>query len=307
MTVNRQEPSFMKKAAIQLAAGGSAGCIEVSIMHPLDLVKTRFQIQSNTTSINSERVQYNGLRDCFVKMYRTEGIKSFWKGVLPPIMVETPKRAWKFFTFEQFQGLFLFGRDKPNALTYSLAGLGSGVTEAIIVNPFEVVKVKLQSNQSHQSVTPSTGSVAREIIKTDGIFGANGLLGKGITATMGRNGFFNMIYFGFYHSTKDLIPASTDPKLELAGKILLGFTAGTLGSCFNIPFDVAKSRIQGPQQPGVPVYRGTAKVILRVYKEEGFMALYKGLLPKVLRLGPGGAIMLIIYEKMSKYLYQKFP
>ena len=30
---------------------------------------------------------------------------------------------------------------------------------------------------------------------------------------MGRNGFFNMIYFGFYHSTKDLIPASTDPKL----------------------------------------------------------------------------------------------
>ena len=28
--------------------------------------------------------------------------------------------------------------------TYSLAGLGSGVTEAIIVNPFEVVKVRLK-------------------------------------------------------------------------------------------------------------------------------------------------------------------
>ena len=27
------------------------------------------------------------------------------------------------------------------AQTYSLAGLGAGVTEAIIVNPFEVVKV----------------------------------------------------------------------------------------------------------------------------------------------------------------------
>ena len=40
--------------------------------------------------------------------------------------------------------------------TYSLAGLGSGVTEAIIVNPFEVVKVKMQSNRSHQSQTPST-------------------------------------------------------------------------------------------------------------------------------------------------------
>eukprot|EP00088_Acartia_fossae_P030457 TRINITY_DN31441_c0_g1_i1.p1 TRINITY_DN31441_c0_g1~~TRINITY_DN31441_c0_g1_i1.p1 ORF type:complete len:216 (+),score=26.07 TRINITY_DN31441_c0_g1_i1:46-648(+) len=199
--------------------------------------------------------------------------------------------------------MFLFGRDKPNALTYSLAGLGSGVTEAIIVNPFEVVKVKLQSNQAHQSEAPTTGYVARQIIKSDGIFG---LLGKGITATMGRNGFFNMIYFGFYHSTKQYIPATTDPKLELAGKIVLGFTAGTLGSCFNIPFDVAKSRIQGPQREGVEVYRGTAKVILRVYREEGFLALYKGLLPKVLRLGPGGAIMLIIYEKMSNFLLQKF-
>ena len=35
-------------------------------------------------------------------------------------------------------------------------------------------------------------SVAREIIKEDGI-GRGGLLGKGITATMGRNGFFNMV------------------------------------------------------------------------------------------------------------------
>ncbi len=31
-----------------------------------------------------------------------------------------------------------------------LAGLASGVTEAIIVNPFEVIKVKMQSNRSHQ-------------------------------------------------------------------------------------------------------------------------------------------------------------
>ena len=35
-------------------------------------------------------------------------------------------------------------------------------------------------------------SVAREIIKEDGV-GRGGLLGKGITATMGRNGFFNMV------------------------------------------------------------------------------------------------------------------
>ena len=31
--------------------------------------------------------------------------------------------------------------------TYFVAGLGSGVTEAILVNPFEVVKVAQQANK----------------------------------------------------------------------------------------------------------------------------------------------------------------
>lgn len=53
--------------------------------------------------------------------------------------------------------------------------------------------------------TPTTFSVAREIIKKDG-FGLQGL-NKGLTATIGRNGIFNMIYFGFYHSVKDYFPA----------------------------------------------------------------------------------------------------
>ena len=142
-------------------------------------------------------------------MWKQEGIRSFWKGILPPVLVETPKRGWKFFTFEQFQKVFLFGREAPSPLTFSLAGLAAGVTEAVLVNPAEVVKVSLQSNRSHQSQAPSTWwvvvvvvvvvvmvlvlvvvmvvsrSVAREIVRTEGL-GREGLLGKGITATMAR-------------------------------------------------------------------------------------------------------------------------
>lgn len=84
-----------------------------------------------------------------------------------------------------------------------MAGLGAGVTEAILVNPFEVVKVSLQANRS-KDVIPSTWSVTKEIIKKDG-FGFKGL-NKGVTATIGRNGVFNMIYFGGYHSVKGFFP-----------------------------------------------------------------------------------------------------
>nr|ACO10905.1 Mitochondrial 2-oxodicarboxylate carrier [Caligus rogercresseyi] len=197
--------TFLKHLGMQLVAGGSAGCVEVSIMHPLDLVKTRFQIQSTHGTPGSGDV-YSGLGDCFKKMYRSEGLLSFWKGVVPPILVETPKRAWKFCTFEQFKRILVFSENQPSALTYSLAGLGSGISEAIIVNPFEVVKVKMQSNRDHRSVAPSTLTVARSIIKEDGLLGGQGLLSKGVTATMGRNGAFNMIYFGFYHTVKEYFP-----------------------------------------------------------------------------------------------------
>ena len=76
-------------------------------------------------------------------MYKAEGVGSFWKGIIAPLMVETPKRAWKFCTFENFKNALNYrGRDKqPSPLTYSLAGFLAGATEGLIVNPFEAVKV----------------------------------------------------------------------------------------------------------------------------------------------------------------------
>lgn len=61
-----------------------------------------------------------------------------------------------------------------------------------------------------------------------------------------------------------------DPLKEFLRKVGIGFTSGTLASCVNIPFDVAKSRIQGPQPVvGQIKYKGTLNSIIIVYKEEG--------------------------------------
>lgn len=126
---DKPKPSLFKLAALQIVSGGSAGFVEVCIMHPLDLVKTRLQIQNKKTvgstgyaggaskhvmfsfscSYFSElrkvfrlnanlifQIYYNGVLDCFRKMYEFEGLYSYWKGILPPILAETPKRATKF-------------------------------------------------------------------------------------------------------------------------------------------------------------------------------------------------------------------
>jgi solute carrier family 25 2-oxodicarboxylate transporter 21 len=40
---------------------------------------------------------------------------------------------------------------------------------------------------------------------------------------------------------------------------------------------------------------------LTVFREEGFGALYKGFLPKVLRLGPGGGILLVVFTGVTDF------
>lgn len=62
----------------------------------------------------------------------------------------------------------------------------------------------LQSNKALASQLPSTWSVTRQIVRENGL-GSRGL-NKGLTATIARNGVFNMVYFGFYHSVKGLVP-----------------------------------------------------------------------------------------------------
>ncbi|XP_068215087.1 mitochondrial 2-oxodicarboxylate carrier isoform X2 [Palaemon carinicauda] len=290
----------LRNMGINLVAGGSAGFTEICIMHPLDVVKTRFQIQ--TTGNPNDPHYYTSVYDCMRKMTKNEGIFSLYKGVLPPVLVETPKRAIKFLTFEIYKQLF----GSPTPVTFFLAGLGSGTTEAILVNPFEVVKVAQQANRAQHKVSPGTWAVAREIIKTQGL-GFRGL-NKGVTATIGRNGLFNCVYFGLFHSVNTKVTQPKEKWQQNLQKFFIGLVAGILGCLVNIPFDVAKSRIQGPQPvAGEIKYRTTFGSIATVYREEGFLALYKGLVPKVLRLGPGAGIMMIVYENVQGYLVKRFP
>ena len=61
---------------------------------------------------------------------------------------------------------------------------------------------------------------------------------------------------------------------------------------------MVKSRIQGAAKiPGVsPKYNWTYPALVTIAREEGLAALYKGFVPKVLRLAPGGGVLLLVVE-----------
>ena len=51
-----------------------------------------------------------------------------------------------------------------------------------------------------------------------------------------------------------------------------------------------------------PTFKNKIFLLISIIILNRFRALYKGLLPKVLRLGPGGAIMLVVYDYMYNFL-----
>jgi len=46
-------------------------------------------------------------------------------------------------------------------------------------------------------------------------------------------------------------------------------------------------------------YNWTLPALKTIVQEEGFGALYKGFIPKVLRLGPGGGILLVVFDGVN--------
>ncbi|TDG40728.1 hypothetical protein AWZ03_012851 [Drosophila navojoa] len=281
-----------------MISGGCSSIVDAMLMQPLDVITTRLQLQSEVVKGGDH---YKGMLDAFKTMYREEGITSFWRGLVPVLLVDTPRRTIKFLVFEQSKPYFMFGEKHPTPLTYFLAGGSGGMVEAIIQNPFEVVKVTQQA--SHESV--HTMQVAKTIIQNEG-FGFRGLY-KGMSTTVTRNFIFNAIYFGFYWTVRDATPTYKNPFYDFLRTVAIACAASLFGCVASLPLDAVKTRIQGPQPvPGKVKYRSTLQTLYTISKEEGWTTLYKGLLPVVIRMVPGGAILLIGYEFINKLLVLKF-
>ena len=179
-----------------------------------------------------------------------------------------------------------------------LTGASAGATEAFVVVPFELVKIRLQDRASAGRYNGPFDAVLK-IMKQEGPLA----LYNGLESTIWRHVLWNSGYFGVIFQIKALLPAAIDKKSQIRNDLIAGSLGGTFGTVLNTPMDVVKSRIQNsPKIAGsVPKYNWAFPALGTVMKEEGFAALYKGFLPKVLRLGPGGGILLVVYTGVMDF------
>jgi solute carrier family 25 2-oxodicarboxylate transporter 21 len=254
-------------------------------------VKTRFQLDTGGKS--------QSIFGSMTSIIKNEGFSTLYRGIIPPILVEAPKRATKFAANEQYTILYkkLFGIDKMTQSLSIATGVSAGCTEALIIIPFELVKIRLQ-DKANAGRYNGTFDAVKQIVRSEGILA----LYTGIESTIYRHAYWNGGYFGVIFGVRDILPKAETPN----GKLLVNFTAGaiggTVGTILNTPFDVVKTRVQGYNGVGMRKYNWTWPSIALIAREEGFGALYKGFVPKVLRLGPGGGILLVVFETVSNFI-----
>lgn len=279
-------------------AGAIAGVSEILVMYPLDVVKTRVQLQTGKAAAGADT--YNGMFDCFSKIIRNEGFSRLYRGITAPILMEAPKRATKFAANDKWGKFYreLFGQTQMTQSLSVLTGASAGATESFVVVPFELVKIRLQDKASAGRYNGMIDVVVKTV-RNEGILA----MYNGLESTLWRHILWNAGYFGCIFQVRQLIPKAETKQGQMTNDIIAGSVGGTVGTILNTPMDVVKSRIQNTVKVAgqTPKYNWAWPGVATIAKEEGFGALYKGFVPKVLRLGPGGGILLVVYTGVMDF------
>lgn len=148
------------------------------------------------------------------------------------------------------------------------------------------------------------GSVhcATTIVREEGLRG----LWAGVAPTVVRNGTNQAVMFSAKNYCDKLLWKKVDGDAVTLlpwQSMVSGFIAGFAGPLATGPFDVVKTRLMAQ---GEVQYKGMVHAITRIYGDEGLFALWKGLLPRLMRIPPGQAIMWAVADQVTGLYVRRY-
>lgn len=305
--VQQQTPAQQFSLVPKIVNGGIAGIVGVSVVFPLDLVKTR--LQNQTVGPNGEK-QYKSMLDCFKKTYAAEGYFGMYRGSAVNIILITPEKAIKLAANDMFRHYLTTTEGTLPLSRQCLAGGMAGACQIVITTPMELLKIQMQDAGRVAAQAKAEGKVIEKItamqltkrlLKERGIFG----LYKGVMATAGRDVSFSMIYFPLFATLNDLgpreVPGGPAP---FWWSFLSGCGAGSTAALMVNPMDVVKTRMQTlTKGSGERQYTGILDCITKTLKYEGPTAFFKGGACRMIVIAPlFGIAQAVYYVGIAEYL-----
>lgn len=148
---------------VPLVAGALARLGAVTVISPLELVRTKMQ---------SRPLSYGELRVCIRSAVARDGLLSLWRGWGPTVLRDVPFSALYWFNYELVKARLCEQSGTPQA-NFSIsftAGAVSGAIAAILTLPFDVVKTRRQIQMGEMDTravslkrTTSTWHMMKEI------------------------------------------------------------------------------------------------------------------------------------------------
>lgn len=287
----------ISQGAVETVAGLTAGLASTIIVHPLDIIKTRMQLDTSTHPL------LNSSRSVFRDILRNEGptrIAALYRGLSPNLLGNASGWAMYFLWYKQGQDLVRYTRgytnDQPmTSVDYLIASSGAGALSALLTNPIWVIKTRMISTSSAtEGAYPSMAAGMASIWRTEGY---RGYFHGFVPALFGVS--HGALYFLAYENIKIWQRArSGDHKLSnvdtIVGSALSKVFAGTL----TYPSQVIRSRLQtyDPSAKTIIKGPGMVRLIADMWKNEGFLGFYKGLGPNLVRVVPSTCVTFLVYE-----------
>jgi len=280
-----------KNPFLPLSAGCIAGGIEATAVWPMEFIKTQLQLQSKAKGVE---LPYKGMISGLSYTVRTTGFFSLYRGLAPTLIGSMPKAGIRFGLNSYIKDALRDKEGKLNPAKNFLAGLGAGVSEAIIiVAPVETVKTKcIELNK------PFVQGF-RHIIATEGPIGVY----QGVFATALKQGSNQGLRFMWFNEYKRIVTNDGEIPMNPLLGLFGGMSAGCFSTLGNNPFDVVKTRMQGTK---ASQYAGTFDCFKQIYAKEGIGAFYAGVVPRLGRVVPGQGIIFMSFESIQDFLEKQF-
>lgn len=283
-------------------AGISNGCAGMLTNH-VDVLKVRMQMAGAGALGRSAGVVESGAR-----ILREEGWRGFRAGLAPSLLREMSYSGLRMGLYEPTKELL--GATDPTQTPLALkllAGAITGATGAIIANPLDLVKVRMQSAKG---ASASYSSVAQSLLRITREGGGIKSLWRGAGPTVQRAALLTGSQVPSYDHAKHYVVDNGFMSEGYLCHFSCCMFAGVVAAAVTAPFDLAKSRIM--VQPVDPVtgkgtlYGGTFDCLRKVVHAESPAALFKGFHCQWCRIGPHTTISLMIFEQLRHLAGMRF-
>jgi len=301
--------SESKSTTKNLIAGGVAGAAEAAIMYPTEFVKTQLQLQSQAmkkaaaaTTGELIKPKYTGVLNCAKVTVQEKGVRGLYRGASTLIVGSIPKAAVRFAAYNQFSSMLKDENGKLTPTRTMFAGLGAGVAEAVIaVTPMETVKTKLIHDQNkpeprYRGLVHGTSL----IVKEEGLRGVY----RGLLPTCLKQGCNQAVRFTVFNNLKKTLQGESKRELAPYESLAIGGIAGFVSVYATMPFDVVKTRMQGLE---ASQYKSSLDCGVKVVKNEGVLALWKGTTPRLARVMCSSGLIFTFFEHTMRVLNYYFP